>query len=422
MNSIKITILSKICFEQILSYETNCLNCIRVLSTNKEKKKLFFKIENDSSDHQITVNCKLVFKLLKLKKPNENKGFVPHESDFKTITLEPNQKIEEAIDIYSPFATGDFQLFLDCEIYQSSQFLGVKRNNVLSLRGVNDNNDATLENYFTNYSHRSTAKKGNEYSLFFKNDKVLPRIVPAESMKSQSSKQSKSKGTKKATKKKSTEKFIVEEDDSDHDHLEGSSDEEVVSKKITPKNNFLKKKISKKIANNRNKISPKKSTIESGDDESEEEEEESFSEKRSESEESEEEEEIQKKQLLNDQTQIQQRSNQIDYSSPIESDDFDLSDDMPIVEDEANDFSSTTKQRTYHKRKFDDYSYANEKRTKYDDKSIEENYQSFHSSFLTSDMFSDEQFNSFDIDSLLQDFSYETALQQQFTNEQLTSL
>jgi len=88
--TIKVELLSTISHEQVLSYEPNCLNCIRVTG-GKEKKKIYVQIENYNK-FNVEVAMTLKYETIKLKKEREHIGFKPHESQPKFVTLMPLEK------------------------------------------------------------------------------------------------------------------------------------------------------------------------------------------------------------------------------------------------------------------------------------------------------------------------------------------
>jgi len=61
-----VEILSKISHEQVLSYEPNCLNCIRTVG-GKEKKKIYIQLQN-LKKQEIHISLTLKYETISLKK------------------------------------------------------------------------------------------------------------------------------------------------------------------------------------------------------------------------------------------------------------------------------------------------------------------------------------------------------------------
>jgi len=63
---LEVEVISKISHEQVLSYEPNCLNCIRTVG-GKEKKKIYVTLRN-LKKQELNVQLTLKYEVIKLKK------------------------------------------------------------------------------------------------------------------------------------------------------------------------------------------------------------------------------------------------------------------------------------------------------------------------------------------------------------------
>jgi len=158
-----VEILSKISHEQVLSYEPNCLNCIRTVG-GKEKKKIYIQLQN-LKKQEIHISLTLKYETISLKKEKDHVGFQPHQSLTKTVVLGPNETKSESVETYSPYATGSFTLFLESVVSVARKTVETVKTIITSLKAL-ENGEIETMNFIKNYSHRSTIKKESPDSLF----------------------------------------------------------------------------------------------------------------------------------------------------------------------------------------------------------------------------------------------------------------
>jgi len=244
---LEVEVISKISHEQVLSYEPNCLNCIRTVGGKEKKKKIYVTLRN-LKKQELNVQLTLKYDTIKLKKEKDHiGGFIPHQSLTKTVDLSPLEKKVEAMEIYSPYATGTFFLYLETIVTLGKNVIQSTDTRVKSLKAHGEGEVEELD-FFKNFSHRSTIKKDNPSSFFFKADSKS------------SNKPAKQKGEKKQEKKKPKKKKFDLEDseesppikylDEEDENLEFKSEsdnEQTDSKKrkISSKGNTNPKKKSK---------------------------------------------------------------------------------------------------------------------------------------------------------------------------------
>jgi len=160
---LEVEILSKISHEQVLSYEPNCLNCIRTVG-GKEKKKIYISLTN-LKKQEIHISLTLKYETISLKKEKDHVGFEPHQSLTKTVVLGPLETKSESVETYSPYATGSFTLFLESVVSVARKTVDTVKTIINSLKAA-ENGEIEDMNFIKNYSHRSTIKKESPYSLF----------------------------------------------------------------------------------------------------------------------------------------------------------------------------------------------------------------------------------------------------------------
>jgi len=109
------------------------------------------------------------------------------------VDLSPLEKKVEALEIYSPYATGTFNLYLET-IVQIGKIITEPINTRVKSLKAHDEGEVEELDFFKNFSHRSTIKKDNPSSFFFKADTKS------------SSKPAKQQGDKQKKGKKETQK------------------------------------------------------------------------------------------------------------------------------------------------------------------------------------------------------------------------